>query len=242
MARIAVEEGISITACTPHITPGVYDNRGPQIKAAITALQAELDGAGIPLMLVAGADVHVSPGLVKDLRDGTALSLHGSRYVLIEPPHHIMPPRLEEWIFNLMTCGYVPVITHPERLSWIDSQYSTLQRLAKAGAWMQLTAGSITGHFGKKPLYWAERLIDDGLFHIMASDAHNTERRSPRLRPAYERVALRLGAEEAQNVVWTRPAAILHNRAPTEVPLPPGRATKSAEPFWRKALKRLGRR
>jgi len=31
MARIAVGDGITMTACTPHIYPGLYDNTGAQI-------------------------------------------------------------------------------------------------------------------------------------------------------------------------------------------------------------------
>ena len=43
MARLAVADGITVTACTPHITPGIYDNRGPAILDAITDLQRALE-------------------------------------------------------------------------------------------------------------------------------------------------------------------------------------------------------
>ncbi len=61
MARIAVADGVRILACTPHITPGVYANSGPQIRSAVSALQREIDNAEIPLVLVSGADIHVAP-------------------------------------------------------------------------------------------------------------------------------------------------------------------------------------
>ena len=64
MARMAVRDGITTTACTPHIYPGMYMNDAPGIKAARKVLQAELDAAGIPLQLVVGADVHLVPGLL----------------------------------------------------------------------------------------------------------------------------------------------------------------------------------
>ena len=68
MARIAVADGITTTACTPHIYPGMYMNDGPGITLARQALQAELDQRGIALQLVDGADVHLVPGLVDGLR------------------------------------------------------------------------------------------------------------------------------------------------------------------------------
>ena len=64
MARIAVADGIEITACTPHIHRGVYDNDGPGSKPPCGALQAELDRADIPLQLVCGADAHIDGDLV----------------------------------------------------------------------------------------------------------------------------------------------------------------------------------
>ena len=45
MARMAVADGIHTVACTPHIYPGLYENTGEGIRAAIAALQAELDAA-----------------------------------------------------------------------------------------------------------------------------------------------------------------------------------------------------
>lgn len=68
MARIAVSEGVTVVACTPHMMPGVYDNRGPDVRARVEALQAAVDEAGLPLQLVAGADVHVAPDVVQRLR------------------------------------------------------------------------------------------------------------------------------------------------------------------------------
>ena len=65
---MAVAEGITYQACTPHIMPGVYNNSGPAIRQAIADLQATLDGEGIPLRLVSGADVHVAPDLVGKIR------------------------------------------------------------------------------------------------------------------------------------------------------------------------------
>ncbi|MGE3917880.1 MAG: CpsB/CapC family capsule biosynthesis tyrosine phosphatase, partial [Hyphomicrobiaceae bacterium] len=88
MAEALVADGVEIVACTPHILPGLYHNTGPQIRAAAAALQSEIDGAGLPLRLTTGADVHIAPDLLEGLRSGTVLSLADSRYILIEPPHH----------------------------------------------------------------------------------------------------------------------------------------------------------
>src|SRR5690606_5938717 len=131
MARMSVADGVHTIACTPHIYPGLYENTADGIRAAIAALQAELDKEGIALKLVIGADVHLDPTLPEGIKAGRVPTLNDSRYLLLEPPHHVAPPRFEDSVFQLMAQGIVPVITHPERLTWVETHYPMFERLAQ---------------------------------------------------------------------------------------------------------------
>ena len=203
----------------------MYHNTGPQIRQAVQDLQQELDAQGVALQLTTGADVHVVPDFVAGLRSGHLLSLADSRYVLVEPPHHVAPPRLHDLFFQLIVAGYVPILTHPERLGWIKAHYAAIQELARAGTWMQITAGSLTGGFGKTARYWAERMLDEGLVHILATDAHNTQRRPPNLSQGRDIAAKRVGDGEAEHLVVTRPLGIMNNQEPSSLPMPASAAT-----------------
>jgi protein-tyrosine phosphatase len=220
MARAFVADGVTIVACTPHILPGLYHNTGPQIRLAVAALQLELDQEGIPLKLITGADVHIVPDFVGGLREGRLLTLGDTRYVLVEPPHHTAPARLEDMFFGLLVAGYVPILTHPERLSWINAHYDVMKRLVAGGVWMQITAGSLTGSFGRQPLYWAERMLDEGCVHILATDAHDSKRRPPILGKGRDLAAKRVGDNEAEHLVLTRPSGIVDNAPPNMLPMP----------------------
>jgi protein-tyrosine phosphatase len=228
MARVAAADGISTIACTPHILPGVYNNNGPAIRAAVARFAESIAQAGIPIKIAAGADVHIAPDLVVQLRDGRALTLNDSRYLLLEPPHHVLPPRFEDLIFGLQAAGYFPILTHPERLSWIEGHYDLIRRLVSSSVLMQITAGSVMGRFGRRPRYWAERMLDEGLCHLLATDAHNTEQRAPRMADARNVAAHRLGDDEATNLVLRRPQGILDNRSPAELPPLPQAAVELA--------------
>src|SRR5262245_42730064 len=186
MAAMAVADGITVTACTPHFMPGVYNNEADDIRARIDELRQALAEANIPLELVVGSDAHMRPDFVAALDRGGILTLNDSRYVLFEPPHHVAPPQLAECLFSIQAAGYVPVLTHPERLAWIGSRYPLVVRLARSGVWMQITAGSLSGQFGKHPKYWAERMLGEGLVHVLASDAHSCASRPPILSHAYD--------------------------------------------------------
>ena len=219
MAQALLDDGVQAVACTPHILPGLYNNTGPAIRAATAELQAALTAAGVPLQLVTGADNHLVPGMVDGLRSGQLLSLADTRYVLVEPPHHIVPPRIEVAFFELQSAGYVPILTHPERLTWVSSHYDIVERLAKSGVLMQITAASVLGTFGRAALTLAERMLDEGLVHILATDSHDMDRRQPCLGRARDRAAERVGEQEATHLVHTRPRGILANVAAAELPL-----------------------
>lgn len=230
MARIAVADGTTTLACTPHIYPGLYMNDSAGIHAARDKLQQALDTYQIPLRLVVGADAHLVPELLDGLKSGRVPTLHGSRYFLLEPSHHVAPPQFEESVFQFMAAGYLPVITHPERLTWIEDHYGKFITLARRGAWLQLTAGAIVGKFGKRARYWSERLLADGVVHMIASDAHTISSRSPRMSDALPLLEKSLGAEETERLVRLRPQAILDNQAADLVPTPPGLGTAAHEP------------
>lgn len=218
MARAAVADGIRITACTSHIYPGLYDNTAAVIRAARIRLQAELRRLEIPLTLVDGADTHLVPEVLDGLRSGRIPTLNGSRYLLLEPPHHVAPQRFEESVFALQVAGYVPVITHPERLGWVGQHYDAFRRLALSGVWMQITAGAVTGAFGHQPRYYAEKMLDEGLVHILATDAHDLEHRPPALAAGRDAAARRVGDVEAEHMVRTRPKGVVSNADPESLP------------------------
>ena len=221
MARLSVAGGVSVIACTPHFFPGVYNNSGPDIRFRIASLQSHLDDAGIDCRLVSGGDLHIAPDLLAKLKSGEALSLNDGRYVLVEPPHHILPPNIEGLFFNLLSAGYIPILTHPERMSWIEREYALVSRLVRSGVWMQITAAALLGDFGSRAKGWSLRMLREGLVQIVASDAHGAVRRPPRMAEALSALIPLVGEEEALNLVQVRPEAIVNNHAPSAVPEPP---------------------
>lgn len=121
-----------------------------------------------------------------------------------------------------MLTGYVPIITHPERLTWIEDHYALIQELAGRGVWMQVTAGSLVGRFGSQARYWAERLFDEGLVHLLATDAHGVRNRPPLLTEGRQAAERWVGPQEARRLVEDRPQGVIDNVDPEQMPMPPG--------------------
>jgi protein-tyrosine phosphatase len=236
MAQMAVADGIQVMACTPHFMPGVYNNDARDIAYRVDQFSRELRANGVDLQVVLGADAHIRPDFIDALRAHQIPTLNGTRYVLFEPPHDIMPQRIDDLLHNILVAGFVPVLTHPERLRWIEKNYAMVQQLARDGVWMQVTAGSLTGRFGKRPHYWAQRMLAEGLVSILATDAHNTTSRPPLLSEAVAIAEAELGVGEAENLVVVRPRCVLANAPVESVPsLPaPRRQVPSSGPLWRR--------
>lgn len=211
MAKIAVKDGIKVIACTPHIYQGIYDNNAQSIQKAMDAFQKVLHKEGIDLELTYGADTHLHPRLISDIHSGTVPTLHHSRYLLIEFNHHIVSLFYEDYLKEMLKQGFVPIMTHPERLDYIDHFYPTVTRLIEAGAWAQITASSLTGRFGSKAKRFAMKFLVEGKIAILATDAHSVKHRPPILTEGLKVAEAILGKEEADRLVFDRPRAILDN-------------------------------
>lgn len=240
MAYQAYSEGVITIACTPHRYPGLYPNTTAKIRNACHALQQELQARALPIQLVVGGDLHLTPQLLDEVRRGIAPTLNNSRYLLLELPHHLCPQQWLSQLQDFLHAGYIPLLTHPERLSWLNEH--SMQQLYQAlrlGAWLQITGDALFGRFGRRAQYWADYLLGEGLVHVIASDAHDTLARPPRLQAAYERAAALLGPEEAEQLLSLRPQAILDNHPPQAIAPPPGLARPAHS--LRRSLSRLSR-
>ena len=148
MLEIAAEDGISHIFATPHILPGTYDNKGSEISASLDRLK---NLAPETPRIFYGADVRVSVDLLGRIESGEVPTLNGSGYMLIEMPEYILPPNVDNLIFNLRHRGIIPIITHPERHLRLMHDLSILGKLRDNGALCQITAMSITGGLRQGP-------------------------------------------------------------------------------------------
>ena len=208
MCRIAVADGITTLAATPHVSE-VFPNSSQRIEAATAELRTRLAYAEVPLTIVVGADHHIRP----DLSPRNVLTLGGNgRYFLLEFPYQVLPPRADAFVKVLLDRGLVPIVTHPERTTSLQRDWRRLEPLVKAGALVQITAGSLLGEFGPAATTVAKRFLKKGWVHLLASDAHWVHKRSPRLAEGSAAAAKIVGAETARALVDRNPRAILEGR------------------------------
>lgn len=212
LARAAVADGITVCAVTPHIHPGRYDNTRSKIEVYARAFRLALQKEAIALTVLLGAEVRVSVESLDLLTDNELPFLgevRGARVMLLEWPHSHVPVGALPWVQRLLDHNIRPLIAHPERNKAIMAEPDALTPFLAAGCWLQLTAGSITGEFGRESQRVAHRLLDDDAVRIVASDAHNLTARPPVLSKARDYLTRRWGDDVAQDLLVNNPRQIV---------------------------------
>ena len=216
LARMAVAEGITHLVCTPHIHLGRWDNTPITIAAALRDFRAVLAREKIDLKVAAAAevrfDIEIMQGVLR--REIPFVGKwEGENVLLLEFPHGDIPFGAEKLVQWLRERNIRPMIAHPERNRAVMRTPARLRPLLDAGCLVQLTADAVAGRFGQPAQAIAHDLLAAGKVTVLASDAHNVDKRPPSLRAGVEAAAGVLGDEaRAERLVRDVPWQLAESR------------------------------
>jgi protein-tyrosine phosphatase len=222
MARAAAADGSQVVVATPHVSWTFPRNTAAVISAKVDEVRAALSDAKIGLDIRMGAEVEVTRAVQLDDADLRSLRLGDGAWLLVECPlEAYSSSALAAAMRSLASRGHHLVLAHPERSRAFQRDPDALKGLVADGMVTCITAAALSGRFGRTSRGFATALVRDGLAHVVASDAHDSARRSPRLRSELEAAGLGL---QAAVLAGATPAAILEEtRLPVAVGDPVGR-------------------
>jgi protein-tyrosine phosphatase len=231
IAKAAVADGIRVIAATPHVRAD-YPTTPEQMEQRVDLLRQDLRAADIPLELLVGGEIALDRLPELDDDELRRFGLGGNpKYVLLETPYLGWPLGIEDTVFQLQLRGFRIVFAHPERNGDVQASPERLAPLVERGMLVQLTAASLDGRLGPGPRKTGLRLLELGLAHLLASDAHAPDLRQIGLSAA----ARAVGDEElARWLTEDVPAAIV---ADGQIPPKPARHTRV---FRRPSFRRDG--
>lgn len=210
IARLAVAEGVTAIAATPHVRAD-FPTSVQKMERAVATLNRSLAADGIDLDVLPGGEVdlewlsHLSDDEIKRFSIAQA-----GRYLLVEVPLIGWPLSLEAQVFALRSSGVTPLLAHPERNPEVQRNPAVVDRLVRGGARVQVTAASLDGRFGRRANQACRRLLKLGLVHVLASDVHAPEVRHGSLAQA---VAALRDDGLARYLTHDAPAAIVSGEA-----------------------------
>ncbi len=187
LAAAAAAQGVTALAATPHVRDD-YPTTAEAMRAGVATVSAALAAAGVEVEVLPGAEIAFDwlHRLGED--ELRALALAGGNHLLVEMPFFGWPLDALEQVVRLREAGLTVVLAHPERSVAAQSSPERLAELVRAGALVQVTAGSLVGRFGAAAERAATRFLAAGLVHLVATDAHAAGGRGADLLPALERL------------------------------------------------------
>ena len=214
MARIAWEGGTRVMAATPHCgLPGGAGNFwGPEMAERFRSFQRALADEEIPLKILPGMEFFGGEDLGALYDNGRLMPLAGGRYLLTEFYFDESASYMTAVLEQARDRGLVPLVAHPERYEAVQRDPGVAERWFRLGYGIQVNKGSVLGDLGPEAEETAWDLLDHGLVHAVASDAHSHLRRTPdlsRVRRHLERVC---GPQYTRLLLEENPGRILEDR------------------------------
>lgn len=207
MGAMAVEDGITHIVATPHAN-SQYEYDRERFSQILSELQGRLNDT---LKFSLGCDFNLSfENLELLFASPKQFLIEGTKYLLIELNNFGIPPGFEQLLFRMTAeLQIVPILTHPERHPLLQRHPEQVAPWTELGCLVQVTANSLTGHWGRRAKDAAVWLLKKELVHIVASDAHDLHHRPPLLSPARNAVAQILDEHSAMELVEINPQLVV---------------------------------
>jgi protein-tyrosine phosphatase len=229
LARAAVAAGTRVMAATPHVG-AMFPVVPEELPGRVAALRDTLEVAAVPLEVVQGGELAASAAADLSLPQLDAITLGGGSCILLECPVVIAGDVMPALVAHLHESGFRVLLAHPERSPEYLRRPERLVALVESGAYVQITAGSLRGQFGRTVRRYSLELLEAGLVHVVASDAHDAYRRSPELRDVVRDAGL--AASSSRVLTEDGPRALLDD---SPVPRLPGRTRRRPRIWPRRA-------
>lgn len=226
MLRRLRDLGFGHVVATPHMRPGMFDNRTEDLVRAYLRAQDALTGkTGLPMTSL-GSEHFFDSEIVQRIRSGTGLpyreAFHQSGEptrggaILIEFADLAPLSVIETQLFELQTEGYIPVIAHPERYRTVWKNPEVVRRLVELGSVALLDIAALVGKYGKRSREAAWELLEMGTYDAACTDSHRPSDVELAEQGIYE-VRSQYGEDEVEFLFDHGPRALLEGRRPPEV-------------------------
>ena len=206
MMEVARENGTTDIVASPH-SNSEFTYRPELVDQKIRELTAATGGSP---RILRGCDFHLSVDNLDHLLDqpGT-YTINGKQYLLVECPDFHVGKHTETVLQRLVESELVPVVTHPERNPVLQRDLERVEKWVDLGCLVQVTALSVTGGFGSSASAACNKLLERGMVHVVASDAHDPKHRSPNLDMARKTILSRYGEGAAEILFTENPSNII---------------------------------
>jgi len=206
--------GYTHFVATPHADDHRFTYGRDRIADGFAELHNAVEQAGLPIVLRCGAEYTYGQRFHDDVQGRRAITLAGTRYILVELPEAFIPATMPDNLFAVGTAGYYPVLAHPERCTPFQGDPQRLARLAAGRALVQVSFRSLAGTFGRTIKKTAWTLITEGIADLVATDCHSPRELKKVVRPVVKALQKRLSPAEFDQLMRVYPQRMMASGSP----------------------------
>ncbi len=209
MLADSFKQGIRTVIATPHCylmkekdIGKFLNNRQKSYKILKQAM--ENDGREFP-RIVLGCELRIMKE-IENMQELKKLCIEGTDYIMVEMPFKDWHVNYYDCLYEMILMGMKPIMAHIERF-W--NQRREFYNLYMLDLLYQVNAESIL-KFPQK--HYVKKLFEEGAFHILGSDMHNTTTRPSKMKKAADTIVRAYGKERldylmqnAENILGNKP-------------------------------------
>lgn len=200
MLRMEAEQGIGTVIATPHFyarydTPHTFLEK--RMEAEQKLCQAMAEFPNLPKVLT-GAEVYFFRG-ISESELLPLLTIADNNYILLEMPQSPWTETMYREIEAIhINHGITPVIAHIDRYVRPFRSAGILQRLSELPVLVQANANFFLHRHTRN---MALRMLKNDRIHLLGSDCHNLQLRSPQLGPAVKMIEQKLSGNVLERII-----------------------------------------
>lgn len=209
MFEMAYKSGITDIILTPHNKPDRRNVYYQEMLNIIEKIKKELKDRHIEINLYPGNEIYYRMDIAERIQVGKAFTMATSNYILLEYYPTDEWAYIKRGIDDMMSNGYIPIIAHVERYQNVISNLERVQEIIDKGAYIQVNASSVMGEIGWQYKRVCKQLLNKGMVSFIATDAHDTKKRVPKLDACIKYVSKKYGQEYAKQIFSINPQKIV---------------------------------
>ena len=202
MLERAAADGIRLIAATSHAYPETREFNAAKYRKRLAEANEYCRQRQLALKVISGCEIHYSDRVPDLLRSNRLPTIGGTRVALIEFDYDASLEEIGEAADKLYRAGCRMMVAHIERYrSAVRSPGKAMELREEYGLYYQMNCNTVLHPRGLLGKRFVRRMLEARAIDLVATDAHDTERRPVCMKAAHAELTKRCGRKYAKKLV-----------------------------------------